>query len=535
VEGGNVDRVRSAPAVAPLSSRQRWILFAASLAVGLAFLDETAVVTALRTIQREFNATSAETQWIMGSYLLALASLMAASGRLADLYGRKRLFIIGALLFGLGSIGCAAAPSEELLIAARAVQGCGGALLMPGGLANATASLPEQRRGWAVGVVSTGATVFLALGPLIGGSLTELVGWRWIFLINLPTTTAIILVALRWLPETRAEHPEPLDVAGFAVLVGGLVALVLALLNLQDWGIGAVQTIVLLCGGAGLLVTFVVLEHRVAYPLIDLRLLVIPSVSGSLCALFAIQFAILGLTVYLTLYLQHVLGYSPAAAGALTLPTVAAAPLLSTWVGRTSDRLGTRGLTAGSMALAAVAVAWIAVFSSRRDVVLLLPAFLAFGVARPIATIAASTGTVGAIPRNARGLSSALVTESRQLGAVLGVAVLGLVLTGLELAQRNDLLRGVDARFGHQRREALDGILAGSGEASHLLAGLSRGARHQATEAAATSFVSGFRGAMIVTAVLAGLAAVASWVLVRPNEQAVAVPGAPAVVGSEPA
>jgi predicted MFS family arabinose efflux permease len=169
-------------------------------------------VTALRTIQRQFNATSAETQWIMGAYLLAVASLMAASGRLADLYGRRRLFIIGAALFGLGSIGCAAAPSEEFLIAARAIQGCGGALLMPGGIANATATLPEERRGWAVGIVSTGATV------------------------------------------------------------------------------------------------------------------------------------------YLTLYLQHVLGYSPAAAGALTLPMVLAAPLVSAWVGRTSDRLGTRRLTAGSMA-----------------------------------------------------------------------------------------------------------------------------------------------------------------------------------------
>jgi EmrB/QacA subfamily drug resistance transporter len=530
VEGGKVDRARSGPAVVPLTRQQRWILFAASLAVGLAFLDETAVVTALRTMQRQFGATSAETQWIMGSYLLALASLMAASGRLADLYGRKRLFILGALLFGLGSIGSAAAPSEELLIAARAVQGCGGALLMPGGIANATASLPEERRGWAVGIVSTGATVFLALGPLIGGVLTELVGWRWIFLINLPTTAAIVLVALRWLPETRSDEPEPLDFTGFAVLVAGLVALVLALLNLQDWGIGEAQTIVFLCAGGGLLATFVVLEHRIAHPLIDLRLLVIPSVSGSLCALFAIQFSILGLTVYLTLYLQHVLGYSPAAAGALTLPTVVAAPLLSAWVGRASDRLGTRGLTAASMALAALAVAWIAVFAGQRDVVLLLPAFLAFGIARPIATIAASAGTVGAIPRSARGLSSALVTESRQLGAVLGVAVLGLVLTGLEIGRRDSLLHGVDARFGHQRREALDGILAGSGEARHLLAALSPDARRQAADAAATSFVSGFRGAMIVTAALAAVAAVACWMLVRPRAEPVVAGGAGAVI-----
>jgi EmrB/QacA subfamily drug resistance transporter len=505
-----------------LTRQHRWILFASSLAVGLAFLDETAVVTALRTIQREFDATSAEAQWVMGAYLLALASLMAASGRLADLYGRRRLFILGAALFAVGSIAAAASPSEELLIAARAIQGCGGALLMPGGYANATAALPEERRGWVVGMVSTGATVFLALGPLVGGTLTELAGWRWIFLINVPTTIAIIVVALRWFPETRAPNPEPLDVPGLLLLIGGLVALVVALLNMQDWGLGAVQTIVLLCAGAGLLTAFVLLERRAAHPLIDLHLLGIPAVSGSLFALFAIQFSILGLTVYLTLYLQHVLGYSPAAAGALTLPTVILAPFMSTWVGRTSDRLGTRGLTAGSMALAALAVAWIAVFSDQREVVLLLPAFLAFGIARPTATIAGAAGTVGAIPRSARGLSAALVTESRQLGAVLGVAVLGFVLTGLEITRRNSLLHGVDSRFGHQRREALDGLLTGSRSARHLLATLAPGARHSATEAAASAFVSGFRGAMIVTALLAGLAAVASWVLLRPSAQPVA-------------
>src|ERR1035437_6730163 len=141
-----------------LSAQQRWILLAASLAVGLAFLDETAVVTALRTIQREFNATSAEIQWVMGSYLLALASLMATAGRLADLYGRRRLFLIGAGLFGIGSIACAAAPSEEWLIAARAVQGSGGALLMPLGMGNGTGGLPGGRRGGVVGIVSTGGT-----------------------------------------------------------------------------------------------------------------------------------------------------------------------------------------------------------------------------------------------------------------------------------------------------------------------------------------------------------------------------------------
>ncbi|UUY02921.1 MFS transporter [Svornostia abyssi] len=302
--------VRAGPD-APLTAQQRWVLVAGGLAVGLAFLDETAVVTALRAMQADFGATSTETQWVMGAYLLALASFIAVAGRLADLHGRRRLFLVGVGLFGAGSLAAAAAPSEEALIAARAVQGAGAALLVPLGMANATAALPEERRGWAVGIVSTGATVFLALGPLIGGGLTELVGWRWIFLVNLPAVAAIAWITLRWMPETRGAEREPIDVPGLVLLVAGLVTLVLALLNMAGWGPTAPVTLALLTAGVGLLAAFVVVERRVPSPLVDLDLLRIPAVTGSLCALFAIQFSILGLTVYVTLYLQHVLGYSP--------------------------------------------------------------------------------------------------------------------------------------------------------------------------------------------------------------------------------
>jgi hypothetical protein len=290
---------------------------------------------------------------------------------------------------------------------------------------------------------------------------------------------------------------------------------VLALLNMQDWGPDAPVTITLLCAGALLLSTFVTVERRIPQPLVDLRLLQIPSVAGSLCALFAIQFAILGMTVYLTLYLQHVLGYSPATAGALTLPTVLVAPLLGGAVGGLTDKVGTRLLTSASMLLAALGIGAISLLADRRDVLLLLPAFLAFGIARPVATVAASAGAVGAIPLDARGLSTALVTEARQLGAVLGVAVLGLILTGIEIAERNQLLGGVDARFGRLGREALDGILAGSDQGSDVLARLSPTARRAAHEAAATAFVSGFQGAMLATALVAGIAALVSGVLLR--------------------
>ncbi len=498
-----------------LTGRQRWIVLAASLAVGLAFLDETAVVTALRAIQADFGATSSEVQWVVGAYLLALASLMAAAGRLADLYGRRRLFAIGAWLFGLGSLAAAAAPGIDALIAARVVQGCGAALLMPLGMANATAALPEERRGWTVGIVSTGATVFLALGPLVGGALVETLGWRWIFLVNLLPIAAILVVTARVFPEWRAPEREPFDLLGLLLLVAGLVALTLPLLNMEAWGAGSPAVVGLLGTAVVLLAAFVVVERRRAHPLVELRLLRDPAVAGLLLALLAIQFTILGLSVYLTLYLQHVLGYSPMVAGLLALPTVFLAPFLATPTGRVTDRHGPRLPTAAALVLAAIALVAIALLAHVEEVLLLMPAFVAYGIARPIATVAATSGTVGGIPREQRGLARALATQSRQLGAVLGVALLGLVLTTVELDRRDELLRGVDASLSQEGRAALDGILADSDASARLLAQLPADARAAAQDGAAEAYVSGFRAAMLVSALLAVAGGAAALVLRR--------------------
>jgi Na+/melibiose symporter-like transporter len=324
---------------------------------------------------------------------------------------------------------------------------------------------------------------------------------------------------------------EPLDVLGFLLLVGGLVALTVPLLNMADWGAGATATIVLLAAALVLLVAFVLVERRRAHPLIRIELLRDPAVSGLLLALFAIQFTILGLSVYLTFYLQHVLGYGPALAGLLALPTVAAAPFLATPTGRLTDRVGTRWPTAAAMALAAVALVGIALLARQEEVLLLLPAFLAFGIARPVATVAGTTGAVGAIPRDDRGLASALVTQARQLGAVMGVAVLGLVLTSVELHERGRLLSGVDARMSHADRAALDGILAGSDSGARLLARLPPPARVAAKDGAATAFVSGFHAAMLVSALFALAGGLAALLLRRRAREQAAEAATPVAAG----
>jgi DHA2 family multidrug resistance protein-like MFS transporter len=248
---------------------------------------------------------------------------------------------------------------------------------------------------------------------------------------------------------------------------------------------------------------------------VDLSLLRIPAVAGSLTGLLAFQFAILGLTVYLTLFLQHVLGFAPAVAGALTLPAVVLAPFLSGWVGRSTDRHGTRRLTIGALLLASAAMLAIGLLSGERVVLLLLLPLLAFGVARPVATIAGTAGAVGAISAESRGLAAALATQSRQLGAVLGVAVLGVVVTAIEHSTRTELLHTVDAGFDTADRNALDAVVAGGDTADSLLAALTPEQRTAAVDAAADAYAHGFAVAMIVASAVLLAAAVAGWWLLR--------------------
>ena len=236
-----------------LTTQQRAVLIVASVAVGLAFLDETAVVTALRAIQADLGLSSTELQWVMGAYLLALASLMAAAGRLADVHGRRRTFVISAGIFAVGSAVCALAPSAGVLIGGRGVQGVGAALIVPLGYANATLVVAEERRGWALGIVSTGATVFLAAGPVLGGLLTQFFGWRSVFAINLLPILVVLVVAARWMPESRVQRREAIDLRGLVLLVCGLAAMTTALLQVQTWGwvatvVTAVVAVVALAG-----------------------------------------------------------------------------------------------------------------------------------------------------------------------------------------------------------------------------------------------------------------------------------------------
>ena len=421
---------RRRPGPSDLSAIQLGVLAAAGAANSLIYLDQTAVTVALPAIQQEFGSSTAEVQWTIGAYLLALASLMAISGPLADHYGRRRMFLAGILVFGVASVACAAAPSELALIVARLVQGAGAALMQPLALAHATAIVTPERRGWAIGVLASLGTISLMLGPLVGGLVVETIGWRWVFVLNLPFVALALGLGLRFMQESRDPKAPPLDLAGVVLLTTGLAALVGGLLHLQEWSAGPTAGTV--AAGCLALAAFVAVERRRAHPLLPLRLLRVPAVAGSMVALLTIQGAVLGVTVYVVLFLQNGLGLSAVEAGAVLLPAMVWTPLLSTRTGRRADRTGERGLVGAGLLLAAVGLAAIGLLARAEEVLLLLPGLLVFGIARPLVFTPASTGPISAIPAHERGLASSLVTESRQIGAVLGVAVLGSISAGFE-------------------------------------------------------------------------------------------------------
>ena len=381
-------------------------------------------------MQRDFDSSTAEVQWIIGAYLLSLASLMAGSGRLADLLGRRLLFLVGVIVFGLSSLACAAAPSELALIVARLVQGAGGALTQPLALANATAIMPPERRGWAIGVLASAGSTCLMIGPLLGGLLVETVGWRWVFVINAPVVAVAVWLALRFMPESREPGAPALDLRGLLLLTLGLAGLVAGLLHMQEWP-AAVDVAVLMLAVL-ILAAFVAVEWRSEHPLLPLRLLRPPEVASSMVALMTIQGAVLSVTVYVALFLQNGLGLSAIEAGAVLFPAMIWTPLLSTWTGRLADRRGERLPVGIGLLIAACGLAAIGVLATGEEALLLLPGLVAFGITRPFVFTPASTGPLKIIPADERGLASSLVTESRQLGAVLGVAALGAIAAAFE-------------------------------------------------------------------------------------------------------
>jgi MFS family permease len=401
---------------------QRHLVISSLAGLALLFFDQTAVIVALPAIRQQFGSTPSATQWTVTSYLLALAVFMPLVGRVADRYGRKTVLLTGLALFAIGSAACAAAPTLVVLIGCRFLQGIGAAVMQPLALAVGTAGAPANRRGWLIGLMSTGGTSFLILGPLIAAALLTVSSWRVLFLINLPVVAFAFVQVRRWLVAT-ADRGDPVRWADATLLFAALLATVLGISELAAWGKTAVVCTVI---GIGLLAFFLVRQSRIARPLIPLRYLRNRLLASCLIALFSVQFAVLASMIALVSYLERAMGETVIVAGLVVVATGIFTPILSTFTGRRADRRGARPLVVGGLVLATAGLTGAALAAPAVALGWLLPGLLIFSVARPAIFTPASIGPFATLPPADRGFAASLVTEARQLGAVFGVAAAGL-------------------------------------------------------------------------------------------------------------
>jgi EmrB/QacA subfamily drug resistance transporter len=408
---------------------KRCALVSAILGSSVVFLDSTVVNVALPAIRDDLDSGLAAQQWIVEAYLLTLASLLLVGGSLGDRLGRRRVFMVGLAGFGTTSALCALAPSAELLIAARALQGAAGSLLVPSSLALITAIFSAEERGGAIGSWTAWTGVAFVLGPLGGGALIEFVSWRWIFAINVPLVLATLWTA-RQVPESRDEEMAGrIDSVGAVLAALGLAGPVFALIEQPQYGWGDPLVFVPMVAGVALLVAFVWHEKRTRHPMLPLDLFRSRNFAVGNFATLLIYGGLGAATFFVTIFLQQVAGYSPIAAGLSLIPITVCMWLLSRRFGALSDRIGPRLLMGCGPLVAGVGLVWMGQLHADVEYVTdLLPGVVLFGLGLS-ATVAPLTNTVlGAVPQHNAGVASGINNQVSRVAALLAIAVVGAVV-----------------------------------------------------------------------------------------------------------
>ncbi len=403
----------------------RWVLAATVVGSGMALLDGTVVNVALPAIGRDLQAPVSGLQWVLAAYLVTLTSLLLAGGALGDVVGRRRVFLVGAVWFAVASAACAAAPDLGVLVAARAVQGIGGALLVPGSLAIIESTFAADERGRAIGLWAGLGGVAAAVGPLIGGWLVTAASWRLIFVLNLPLAS-FVLGAGRHVAEPAPSRPRRrVDVQGAALGAGGLAGVTYALIQGPAAGSGTPVAVVAGVAGAAALVAFVVVEGRRRQPLLPLSVFRSRQFSGANAVTFVVYAALGGGLFLVAIELQQVVGYSPLAAGAAMVPITLLMLVLSPVSGTVGQRVGPRWpMTAGPLVMAAGLLLMRRFGPGVGYAAVVLPAVVVFGLGL-VATVAPLTATaLGALDEARAGMASGVNNAVARLGSLLAVAVL---------------------------------------------------------------------------------------------------------------
>jgi EmrB/QacA subfamily drug resistance transporter len=416
----------SAPDLRLKSARGRWVVAATVLGSGMAALDATVVGIALPAIGRDFHASVSSLQWVVDGYTLTLAGLLLLGGTLGDSYGRRKLFVVGTIWFAVASLLCGLAPGVGVLIAARALQGVGGALLTPGSLAILQASFAEDDRMAAIGAWSGLGGVATAIGPFLGGWLIDAVSWRLVFFINLPVAVLVVAISARHVPETKAPGPAPkLDVRGAACISGALAGITYGLIAASSYGWASVSVLVPLAVGLALLGLFVLVEDKEPNPMLPLGLFRSRQFTAANAVTFVVYAALGGLLFLVPVVLQVAHGYSPVEAGAALLPVTFIMLLLSSRSGALASRIGPRlQMTVGPLVLAASLLLFARLEGSGDYLSVVLPAAVVFGLGVAIMVAPLTATALSAAPADHAGVASAVNNDVARAAQLIAVAVL---------------------------------------------------------------------------------------------------------------
>lgn len=492
--------------------RKWWTLTVVCVATFMLLLDITIVNVALPKIATDLKASFSDIQWVIDAYALTLAALLLTAGALADLLGRRMVFAIGVGLFSLASLLCGLSPSAMFLIVARGAQGIGGAIMFATSLALLAQEFHGKERGTAFGIWGAAIAASAAVGPLLGGALTEGLGWSSIFYINVPVGAACVVLTLTRVAESRDPAQSRIDWLGTITFTGALFMLVFSLIrgNAEGWGSGLI--VGLLCGAVVLLGLFLVSQLAQKESMFDLSLFGKPTFSGAAIAAAAVSSSLFAMFLYIVLYIQTLLGYSPLQTGLRFLPFTVVSFLVAAPTGRLSNRIPVRVLLAAGLLLTGIGELLWRGLTVSSGWTALLPGFIVAGIGIGVVNPALASAAIGVAPPQRSGMASGINNTFRQVGVATGIAALGAVFESAISRHLASKLAGTPAA-GHAA--AISHAVAAGGT-QRVLAGVPPGsARAQASAAIHSAFVAAMNDILLIGGIIALTGAALAFLLVR--------------------